>query len=316
MSCHTPVRVRWHCHVRDWLAWRQGQCHRNRELLPLKFNLLPVPHPRSPPHLQLHSLYHWLGPDGLDRYPRRSILRRLSHLRRCKRQHPTVYELPGQQHPWTVEESILQCDARWLRRNWWYCRQSGVPVGLVITSPENETDVAILRSQDLPDYLPGLWACITACLIIIAIVIMLDTYFYFANAKQARGELAIEGSNVSNPYFPVRNELLTFDACRMAFGIRIRPMGTCHDANEIFNHVCSIISNKHQKIKDSVHRGENSAVVVAQPHAYSSRSHSRPFSRQSVPRSVKRCVTELTVTGKRKPGPFLKSIVGCAKYPM
>lgn len=37
-----------------------------------------------------------------------------------------------------------------------------------------------------------------ACLIIIITVCLLDTYFYFANAKAARGELAIEGFNVSS----------------------------------------------------------------------------------------------------------------------
>ncbi|KAK4628549.1 uncharacterized protein CLAFUR5_04001 [Fulvia fulva] len=53
----------------------------------------------------------------------------------------------------------------------------------------------VFRTQDSPEYLPGLWACMAASLIIIATVCCLDTYFYFCNAKQARGELAIEGAD-------------------------------------------------------------------------------------------------------------------------
>lgn len=54
---------------------------------------------------------------------------------------------------------------------------------------------SLCRSQDSPGYKPGLWACITSSLIIIVVVCMLDTYFWFANKKQARGELVIEGAD-------------------------------------------------------------------------------------------------------------------------
>jgi hypothetical protein len=51
---------------------------------------------------------------------------------------------------------------------------------------------AFRREQDKPGYKPGLWACMTGSLIIVVIVIVTDTYFYFCNKKQARGELIIE----------------------------------------------------------------------------------------------------------------------------
>lgn len=65
------------------------------------------------------------------------------------------------------------------------------------------------RTQDKPEYLPGLWACMAASLIIIATVCCLDTYFYFCNAKQARGELAIEGADVSTLKGRTSGSLLT-----------------------------------------------------------------------------------------------------------
>lgn len=55
----------------------------------------------------------------------------------------------------------------------------------------------VFRTQDSPSYLPGLWACIAASLLIIVLVCILDTYFYFQNKKQATGVYAIEGANVS-----------------------------------------------------------------------------------------------------------------------
>jgi len=45
--------------------------------------------------------------------------------------------------------------------------------------------------------LPGLWACITASLIIILTSCILDLYFWSVNKKQAKGEYAIEGADVS-----------------------------------------------------------------------------------------------------------------------
>ncbi|KAK5144408.1 hypothetical protein LTR04_001570 [Oleoguttula sp. CCFEE 6159] len=52
----------------------------------------------------------------------------------------------------------------------------------------------VFRSQDAPKYHPGLYACITASLLIIVIVILLDIKFYFDNKKADRGEAVIEGS--------------------------------------------------------------------------------------------------------------------------
>ncbi|KAK4989424.1 hypothetical protein LTR66_007074 [Elasticomyces elasticus] len=51
----------------------------------------------------------------------------------------------------------------------------------------------VFRAQDSPKYHPGLYACITASLVIILIVGLLSVRFYYDNQKQARGELVIEG---------------------------------------------------------------------------------------------------------------------------
>lgn len=51
----------------------------------------------------------------------------------------------------------------------------------------------VFRTQDAPAYLPGLWACMTACLIIIVTVGLLDTWFVFQNKKADRGEVILEG---------------------------------------------------------------------------------------------------------------------------
>lgn len=50
----------------------------------------------------------------------------------------------------------------------------------------------VFRQQDAPGYKPGLWACMTGSLIIVLIVIVTDTYFFFCNKKQAKGEKIIE----------------------------------------------------------------------------------------------------------------------------
>lgn len=56
----------------------------------------------------------------------------------------------------------------------------------------------VFRTQDAPTYIPGLWACIAASLLLITLVCILDVYFYFENKKQAAGSYAIEGSDVSH----------------------------------------------------------------------------------------------------------------------
>lgn len=58
----------------------------------------------------------------------------------------------------------------------------------------------VARTQDKPEYLPGLWACMAASLIIIVTVCLLDVYFFYANAKASRGELAIEGAQVDSRF--------------------------------------------------------------------------------------------------------------------
>jgi len=53
----------------------------------------------------------------------------------------------------------------------------------------------VFRSQDKPDYHPGLWACIACCLFSIIIVGLLSIKFWRDNTKADRGELAIESSD-------------------------------------------------------------------------------------------------------------------------
>lgn len=45
----------------------------------------------------------------------------------------------------------------------------------------------IFREQDLPRYIPGLWGCITACLITIIVTVILQIYFWFVNRAADRG---------------------------------------------------------------------------------------------------------------------------------
>ncbi|KAF2726131.1 MFS general substrate transporter, partial [Polychaeton citri CBS 116435] len=52
----------------------------------------------------------------------------------------------------------------------------------------------VFRSQDSPHYLPGLWACMTASLLVILTVAALDLYFVFQNRKAEAGSHAIEGA--------------------------------------------------------------------------------------------------------------------------
>ena len=55
----------------------------------------------------------------------------------------------------------------------------------------------IFRPQDAPEYIPGLWACITACLLIGTILISLDLYFMKKNKQAEAGTIVIEGGEVS-----------------------------------------------------------------------------------------------------------------------
>lgn len=58
----------------------------------------------------------------------------------------------------------------------------------------------VFREQDSPNYRPGLWACITSQLIILAIVAGLTVKFKIDNKKVDRGELQIEGSEAGFKY--------------------------------------------------------------------------------------------------------------------
>ncbi|KAF2839395.1 MFS general substrate transporter [Patellaria atrata CBS 101060] len=58
----------------------------------------------------------------------------------------------------------------------------------------------VFRSQDAPGYKPGIYACIACGLLILVIVAVLDTKFYFDNKKADRGELKIEGSEAGFRY--------------------------------------------------------------------------------------------------------------------
>lgn len=61
----------------------------------------------------------------------------------------------------------------------------------------------VFRTQDAPEYLPGLWACMVASLVIIVTVCGLDAYFYVANKRADRGGFAIEGADVSIVLFEI-----------------------------------------------------------------------------------------------------------------
>ena len=51
----------------------------------------------------------------------------------------------------------------------------------------------VFRSQDAPGYVPGIWACLAANFLILAIVGALSVYFARCNRKAERGEHVIEG---------------------------------------------------------------------------------------------------------------------------
>ena len=50
----------------------------------------------------------------------------------------------------------------------------------------------VFRSQDAPEYRPGIYACITANCMIIVLVLGMTWKLMRDNKKQARGELIIE----------------------------------------------------------------------------------------------------------------------------
>ncbi|KAL4919206.1 major facilitator superfamily domain-containing protein [Aspergillus aurantiobrunneus] len=52
----------------------------------------------------------------------------------------------------------------------------------------------VFRSQDAPDYIPGIWAVITCQLCLLIVVAALSVHFWISNRKADRGEMIIEGS--------------------------------------------------------------------------------------------------------------------------
>ena len=55
----------------------------------------------------------------------------------------------------------------------------------------------VFRTQDAPNYRPGIYACIACCLLSIVIVGLLTLKFMRSNAKAERGEVELESSDVS-----------------------------------------------------------------------------------------------------------------------
>ncbi|KAJ0416322.1 major facilitator superfamily domain-containing protein [Aspergillus carlsbadensis] len=52
----------------------------------------------------------------------------------------------------------------------------------------------IFRSQDAPDYIPGIWGAMACQFLLLIVVSALSAYFWWANRKADRGEKIIEGS--------------------------------------------------------------------------------------------------------------------------
>ncbi|KAL2803131.1 major facilitator superfamily domain-containing protein [Aspergillus granulosus] len=52
----------------------------------------------------------------------------------------------------------------------------------------------IFRSQDAPDYIPGIWGAMACQFLLLIVVSTLSAYFWYCNRKADRGELIIEGS--------------------------------------------------------------------------------------------------------------------------
>lgn len=55
----------------------------------------------------------------------------------------------------------------------------------------------VFRTQDAPNYRPGIYACIAACLLSLIIVGLLSLKFRASNAKAERGEVELEWDDVS-----------------------------------------------------------------------------------------------------------------------
>ncbi|KAL2859833.1 major facilitator superfamily domain-containing protein [Aspergillus lucknowensis] len=51
----------------------------------------------------------------------------------------------------------------------------------------------VFRSQDAPDYIPGIWATIACQFLLLAVVALMTVHFWISNRKADRGEKIIEG---------------------------------------------------------------------------------------------------------------------------
>ncbi|KAL3454967.1 major facilitator superfamily domain-containing protein [Aspergillus heterothallicus] len=52
----------------------------------------------------------------------------------------------------------------------------------------------IFRSQDAPDYIPGIWGAMASQFLLLIVVSMMSAYFWYSNRQADRGEKIIEGS--------------------------------------------------------------------------------------------------------------------------
>ena len=103
-----------------------------------------------------------------------SILWSLLRHSRLERQHPPGSNLPGKQHPRTLETRVLQ------RNLVGFGGIGGIAGALVF------------RSQDQPRYLPSVYAA-TANVCILFCTAELTTWFYYCNRRARQGLVVLEG---------------------------------------------------------------------------------------------------------------------------
>lgn len=83
---------------------------------------------RSTPTRQLHIRHPWSPSFGLRQLLGCPLLRNVPHMRLGSRRDTNVHGLPGQQRPWTLEESFHISDSDRRRRHRRYRWLSGIPI--------------------------------------------------------------------------------------------------------------------------------------------------------------------------------------------